>query len=93
MFGDCGGPRRVARRRHPVCEDSRFVRREENNRLAMNDSKESVFVGNVIGAISAQRHSVVPISASSFSASLAGLRFTFTYTPTHKILRPEELEA
>ncbi|SJL14345.1 uncharacterized protein ARMOST_17801 [Armillaria ostoyae] len=60
--------------------DFRFtiiIHREET---AMNDSKKSLFVG----------HSVVPVSASSFSVSLPGLRFTFTYTPMHKILTTRE---
>ncbi|PBK68336.1 hypothetical protein ARMSODRAFT_1019901 [Armillaria solidipes] len=48
----------------------------------MNDFKESLFVGNVIGALSAILYTVL--------LRFPGLRFTFTYIPLHKILTTQE---
>ncbi len=53
-----------------------FVRREESNPSSMNDSKETLFVSNVVGAISA-----IPSCPSLHLPSLLPSQFTFTYTP------------
>ncbi|SJL14336.1 uncharacterized protein ARMOST_17792 [Armillaria ostoyae] len=91
MFSECQG---CVTGIQCVTDVSRFVRQEENNPSVMDDAKESLFVDNVVGALSAMPcnttylptylPTVAPVCAvttSSFSAPLPGLRFTFAYNP------------
>ncbi|SJL14315.1 uncharacterized protein ARMOST_17771 [Armillaria ostoyae] len=79
-------------------DDSRFVRhasrdklQEENNPSAMDDAKESLFVGNVVGALSA-----IPSRPYVLSPHLPSLLLFLVFgpplptTPMHKILTTRE---
>ncbi|SJL14281.1 uncharacterized protein ARMOST_17737 [Armillaria ostoyae] len=88
MFSECPG---CVTGIQCVTDVSRFVRQEENNPSAMDDAKESLFVGNVVGALSA-----IPSRPYVLSPHLPSPLLFLVFgpplptTPMHKILTTRE---